>query len=554
MNCMNVKNRLAKPAFMAKVMLVCLIASIFSCSKVLDKKPLSSYSDAIVWQDQTLISSFVSNIYRSMPHGGFGGLPSYLGCFTDEEEVIGEGFDAVFNAGNVTPSNIAGTALDYWSPYFSVIGKCNIFLDRIQASAIDAAIKTRLTGEVKVLRAFAYFNLISFYGGVPIVDKPLTLADDLSKPRNTYDECLAFILTDLDEAAAMLPTTYDAANRGRLTKGAALAIKSRALLYAASPLNNTGNDQSKWQKAADAAKAVIDMSLYQLHTDYKALFLQPAMYNNEIIWQRPFNNLVDFELAVEVALYPAGSNGRAQTSPIHNVVADYETTNGLLPANDPAYDPQNPYANRDPRFYASILYEGATFKGRQIQIYVPGGLDGDAPPTGGTTTPRPGYYLRKFMDESITDPINTRIGNTPWTFFRYAEILLNYAEAKYFLGDEPTAREYINKVRKRTGVNMPDVTDGGTDLLKRIQNERRIELAFEGHRFFDVRRWKIAPTVLNINAQKMLVQRDPNTLVKTFTVQDFLPARAFFERNYLLPIPQSEMERNKNFVQNPGYN
>lgn len=552
MNCMNIFNRPARPLFKSLV-LVCAVTVVASCSKVLDKKPLSSYSDAIVWQDPTLISSFVANVYRSLPHGGFGGLPSYLGCFVDEQEVIGEGFDATFNAGNVTPTNIAGTAMDYWAPYFGVIGKCNIFLDRIQASTIDAALKTRMTGEIKVLRAFSYFNLISFYGGVPIVDKPLTLADDLYKARNTYQECLDFVIKDLDEAAEMLPLTYDAANRGRITKGAALAVKSRALLYAASPLNNATNEQAKWQKASDAAKAVIDLNTYQLFGDYKTMFLAANIYNTEMIWQRPFNNLVDFELAVEVALYPPGSNGRAQTSPLHNVVDDYETTNGLQPENDPAYDLQNPYVNRDPRFYASILYEGATFKSRQIQVYVPGGLDGDQPPTG-TTTPRPGYYLRKFMDESINDPINTRIGNTPWTFFRYAEILLNYAEAQYFLGNEPVARQYVNLVRKRTSVNMPDVTEGGAALLTRIQNERRIELAFEGHRYHDVRRWKIAPVVLNQNAKKILVQRDPVTTVKTFSVVDFLPARAFSDKNYLLPIPQSEMERNKNFVQNPGYN
>ena len=554
MNRMNIQYKPAKPISLYKlIVMVCLLPWIGSCSKVLDKKPLSSYSDAIVWEDETLITSFVTNVYRSMPHGGFGGLPSYLGVFTDEQEVIGDGFDATFNAGNVTPSNIAGTALDYWSPYFSVIGKCNLFLNRITTSEVTDSIKTRLTGEIKVLRAFAYFNLISFYGGVPIVDKPMTLVDDLYIPRNTYDECLNFLLKDLDEAAGVLPLTYNATNRGRITKGVAMTIKSRALLYAASPLNNPSNDRAKWQKASDAAKTVIDLGLYQLHNNYKNLFLQSAIYNNEIIWQRPFNNLVDFELAVEVALYPPGSNGRAQTSPLHNVVADYETVNGLLPKDDPAYNPQNPYVNRDPRFYASILYEGATFKGRPIEVFVPGGLDSDVPPSG-TTVPRPGYYLRKFMDESITDPINTRIGNTPWTFFRYAEILLNYAEAQFFLGNEPVARTYINMVRSRPGVAMPAVTQSGPALLARIQNERRIELAFEGHRFFDVRRWKIAPTVLNINAKKMLVQRNATTMVKTYTVVDFLPARAFSDKNYLLPIPQSEIERNKNMVQNPGYN
>jgi hypothetical protein len=539
-------------AFIYKSMMIAsLVICLFSCSKnVMDKKPLNSYSDAVVWQDSTLIKAFVNNVYRSMPTGNFGGLPTYLGCFTDEEEVIGDGFDAVFNAGNVTPSNIIGTPLDYWGPYYGVIGKCNIFLDRIQQSGIAEPLKKQLTGEIKVLRAYAYFRLISFYGGVPVIKKPLTLADDLKIARSSYDECSAFIITELDEAIAMLPLTYAAADQGRITKGAAMSIKSRTLLYAASPLNNSANDKTKWQKAADAAKAVIDLNVYSLYSDYKNLFLRAAAYNSEIIWQRPYNNLVDFEIAVEVALYPPCSNGRSQTSPIHNVVADYETVNGLLPQDDPSYNPQNPYVNRDPRLNASILYDSALFKGRRIQIFTPGGIDADI---AGSTVPRPGYYLRKFNDTTIVDPINTRIGNTPWTFFRYAEILLNYAEASYFLGDETNARTYVNKVRSRPGVLMPPVTESGIALLKRIQNERRIELAFEGHRFFDVRRWKIAPQVLNVNAKKMSVIKNTVTGVRTYTVVDLLPARAFSDKNYLLPIPQTEIDRDPSLIQNPGY-
>ena len=548
-------NRRGMSAIVSKITLIVLVVAVPSCSffeDALDKTPLDKYSDAIVWQDETLIKSFVSNVYRSIPTGGFGGLPAYLSAFTDEAKVIGIGFDSQFNAGELTPSNIQGP-LTYWNAYYSVIGKCNIFLDRIQASTIDEALKNRLTGEIRVIRAYSYFGLASFYRDVPLIEKPLTLADNLNLPRDSYSEVIDFVVAELDAAAAVLPLDYDAADKGRITKGAALAVKSRALLYAASPLNNPGNDMAKWQAAADAAKAVIDLQVYSLHSDYKALFLDAARYNSEIIWQRPYNNLVDFELAVEVALFPPGSNGRAQINPIHNIVADYETINGLQPEDDPAYDPQDPYVDRDPRFYATILYDGAPFKGRTIDTYVPGGIDGNEYEPGSVTVARPGYYLRKFMDESINDPIETRVGNTPWTFFRYAEILLNYAEAKHFLGDDATARDYINMVRSRPGVDMPDVTESGAALFDRIVNERRIELAFEGHRFFDVRRWMIAPEVLNINAQEMRIERDPGTGVKTYIVRDFLPARVFFDRNYLLPIPQSEIERSPSFQQNPGY-
>lgn len=551
----NIRHKRSVSAYIYKMMLIFLAVAAQSCSffeDALDKAPLDKYSDAAVWQDESLVKAFVNNTYRNIPTGGFGGLPVYLSSLTDEAKIIGVGFDSQFNAGEVTPSNIPN-AFNNWNQYYAVIGRCNLFLDRIQASTIDEAVRTRLSGEIKVIRGYSYFQLASFYRDLPIIDRPLDLTDNLDLPRDSYDEVIEFAITDLDEAADLLPLDYPATDKGRITKGAALAVKSRALLYAASPLNNPGNDMAKWQKAADAAKAVIDLGVYSLHSNYKDLFLAPAAYNAEIIWQRPYNNLVDFELAVEVALFPPGSNGRAQINPIHNMVADYETLNGLQPEDDPAYDPQNPYVNRDPRFYATILYDGAAFKGRTIDTFVPGGIDGNEYVIGSVTVPRPGYYLRKFMDESITDPLDTRIGNTPWTFFRYAEILLNYAEAKHILGDDVTARQYINMVRKRPGVNMPDVTESGPALFARIINERRIELAFEGHRFFDVRRWEIAPTVLNINAQEMHIAKDAATGIKTYTVRDFLPERKFFDKNYLLPIPQSEIERSPSFSQNPGY-
>ena len=551
----NILNKTAMLPFIYKTTLMLFVVSVSSCSffeDAMDKAPLDKYSDATVWQDETLIKAFVSNTYRSIPTGSFGGLPVYLAAFTDEAKVIGVGFDSQVNAGELTPSNIQGP-LQYWDAYYNVIGRCNLFLDRIGGAPIDEALKSRLIGEIRAIRGYSYFCLSSFYGGVPIVDRPLNLTDELDIPRSSYQEVIDFAIQDLDAATAVLPVEYDAVDKGRLTKGAALAIKSRALLYAASPLNNPGNDMAKWQAAADAAKAVIDLGVYSLYPDYKELFLDAAAYNQEIIWQRPYNNLVDYEVGVEIALYPPGNNGRSQISPIHNVVADYETINGLQPEEDPAFDPQNPYVNRDPRFYATVLYDGAPFKGRTIETFVPGGIDGNEAEPGSVTVPRPGYYLRKFIDESVDDPIETRIGNTPWTFFRYAEILLNYAEANYFLGNEDVTRTYLNMVRSRPGVDMPDVTESGAALFDRIVNERRIELAFEGHRFFDVRRWKIAPEVLNINAQEIHIYKDPATGVKTYTVRDMLPERKFFERNYWLPIPQSEIERTRSLEQNPGY-
>lgn len=550
-------------SLISKIPLVFIFVMIFSCNNdILDQKPLDMYSDAAVWQDPALIGTFVNNTYRIMPTGFYVTQALPLACLSDEATVrVNSNFD-IINKGNISPSALG--PLDYWTgsgnqSYYAVISKCNVFLENIKGASIDATLKNRMLGEIKVLRAYSYFRLISLYGGVPLITKPFTLNDDFSIPRNTYDECMDFIIVELDEATTLLPLDYGAKDKGRITKGAALAIKSRALLYAASPLNNPTNDINKWQKAADASKAVIDLNKYALYNDYKTLFLDKALYNSEIIWSRPYNNIIDSEgiasygvLSLELFLYPNGYYGYSQVDPLQNLISEYETVTGKLPKDDPLYDPQNPYLNRDPRFYATILYNEASFKGRPVETFFPKGKDTPegalTPQNGGIT----GYYVRKYVDESITNPSAANCGNTPWTFFRYAEIFLNYAEAKYFLGDEVTCRDFINKIRSRTGVNMPLVTESGPALLKRLQHEREIELAFEEHRYFDVRRWKIAPEVLNVDAQKMVITKDITTGKLSYTIQTF-QTRDFSDKNYLVPIPQSELDKDASLTQNPGY-
>lgn len=538
-----------------KAMLICCLVLFFSCKKnILDKTTLNAYSEELVWKDASLIETFLNNTYRVVPHGFNYSMTNSLSTLTDENNGRANSSANIINAGNITPDALG--ALDYWNDaqrgFYKVITRTNIFFSKIGDSPIDTALKKRMTGEMAFLRAYSYFRLVSFYGGVPLITKPFGLTDDFSVPRNSYKECMDFVLAELDKAAGLLPLKHSAANMGRITKGTALAIKARALLYAASPLNNPSNDISKWQQASDAAKAVIDLNQYALFPDYKTLFLASTIYNSEIIWTRPFNLQIEPEnVFVELSQYPNGYGGFAQIHPLHNVVDDYETLNGKLPKNDPSYNPQNPYINRDPRFYASILYDGAPFKGREVETFLPKGQDsneGSSQPWNSTQT---GYYQRKFLDESITNPGGTNIGSTPWTFARYAEILLNYAEAKFNLGDESTCREYINKVRSRPSVNMPPVTESGPALMARLQNERRIELAFEDHRWFDVRRWKIAPVVLNIPGKRMAITKDASRK-KIYTVVDFQP-RAFSEKNYLVPIPQYEISKNPKLVQNPGY-
>lgn len=541
-----------------------LLAIVLSSCKeeYLTRQALDRFQESNVWNDAGLVETYVNSAYRSLPQGHEFIFGRILSCLTDECNRRSNANYDLITAGNVSSTTLG--ILDFWQGivnpagaitaqgHYNTISITNVFFDNIESSPIDTAMKKRMIGEMKVLRAFSYFRLIGFFGGVPLITKAFSLRDNFDLPRKTYDECMAFVIKETNEAIALLPLTYPAASMGRVTKGAAMALKSRALLYAASPLNNTSNDKAKWQKAADAAKAVIDLNLYSLFNDYKTLFLAANIYNPEIIWTRPFSNSLDRETYVELGLYPNGYGGFGQVHPLHNLVEDYETKNGKLQKDDPTFNLQKPYDNLDPRFYASILYDGAPFKGRPVETFYPKGLDSNEGVLSPHNATQTGYYQRKFMDETITNPTGVNQGNTPWIFFRYAEVLLNYAESMYQLNNEIESRKYINLIRNRPSVTMPPITESGDALLARIQNERRIELVFEEHRWFDVRRWMIAPVTDNEGAKKMNITKDANNN-KNYNVVVF-QQRAFFNRNYLAPIPQKEIEKNSKLAQNPGYN
>lgn len=541
-------------------MLLFFLTVMCACQDdILNTTPADRFTEEAVWEDEALIEAFIGNTYRTVPSGLRYSLYG-LSVVTDENNARSNAWAWGVWAGNLTPDFLG--EVDYWTGanarninYWQPISRVNLFfenIDRQRPVEIPEETKNRMIGEMKVIRAQSYFKLISLFGGVPLITQTFSLEDDFKLPRNTYDECMNFILSELEEAIALLPLEYNAKNQGRVTKGAAMAIKSRALLYRASPLNNPENDLQKWRDAADAAKAVIDLNIYELFPDYRTMFLEENIYNSEMIWQRPYNQFASFEAVyVELSLYPNGYNGFGQVHPLHNLVEDYETTNGLLPKNDPEYDPQNPYVNRDPRFYASILYDGAPFQGREVETFLPGGRDSNEGPVSAWNATQTGYYQLKFANDRIVNPSGNNMSQTPWTFYRYAEILLNYAEASYFLGDEATTREYINMVRSRPSVSMPDVTETGAALFDRLVNERRIELVFEEHRWFDVRRWMILPQVAEEDRTRMIIRKNPDG-TKQYEVA-FWKEGVFNQANYLLPIPQSEINKNSLLEQNPGY-
>lgn len=516
---------------------------------VLDKGPLDVIDENIVWSDPQTAELYLNDLYNylssyniwdnmdnmsDLTEGGH----SWLACYT-------------YNYGEVSASY---DPYGKWS-YYRQIRRVNNLLDHADMLTGDQDMIDRVMGQAIYLRAYFYFYLVRAYGGVPLITHAQTLDEDLAVTRNSYEECVAFIADEMDRAADLLPLQWDGPNLGRPTKGTALAVKARMLLYAASPLNNPENDLTKWQAAADAAKAVIDLDLYELYPEYDKLFLDDN--NQEVIfdvqWAYPYRVTSDPAeiVSAEFIINPQGLNGAfGMNRPTQEYVDMFEMANGK-PITDPTsgYDPNNPYEGRDPRFYASIFYNGVPWREDTVETFIngkhgPGAAD--LYETGSTMT---GYYCRKFTDPSIPCVYLVDEIKANWILIRYAEVLLNYAEAQIALGHEEEARTYINMVRQRAG--MPDTDASGDDLVAVYRNERTVELGMEEHRYFDIRRWKIAEDVLNGYVHKMTVEKN-NDGTFAYTVEPMSP-RSFPERMYRQPIPIDEIRKNPNLQQNPGY-
>ena len=403
-----------------------------------------------------------------------------------------------------------------------------------------------LRAEAHVLKAWYYFELTKRYGDVPLVTG-LGSRDSYNLPRTSVEDIVDYSVSEIDGVLDELQTDWKAkdANRdGRFTKGAALALKSRILLYAASPRDNPGNDIEKWKRAAAAAHEVISLNQYSLDPDYRNLFLESnSIQSSEVIMSYRCGAGNSLEKANYPVSTPGGNSG---VTPSHNIVDAYEYTG--------TPDPANPYANRDPRLESSIVLNNSMWNGRLMEIYE-GGTDDPA----NANASRTGYYLKKFMLENLNLSMDeTRMHN--WIMFRYAEILLNYAEAMneaYGPDDDNgygmTARQAVNMVRTRQSVRMPEIVAADRDEMReRIKHERRIELAFEGHRFWDLLRWKDAEKVLNSPVYGIGISREGNS----FVYNKFEVEKRIFDASkmYLYPLPYEEINKSGNVLeQNPNW-
>jgi hypothetical protein len=553
-----------------------IFGGLNSCNEdYLNLEPLDALSDASVWKDINLTEAAVNAIFTTLEPGWQ--ERNRFSIMSDEGYERDQNNSLLVQRGEVTPSN-TGYIGFAWKSYYSKITKANKFLSEVTGENLEALKKVdedkinRLIGEVIFIRAYAYSKLTAHYKDVPLITEPFGLSDDFSVPRDPYATVRDFIIAELDKAIDLLPEEHSGEERGRVTKGAALSIKARVHQFAASPLFDDGNASYHWGEAAKAVEDIEALDLYSLHPDYTELFTEAALWNDEAIFvfQKEMDLLFIWNYRIERKMYPPGNGGWKGMVPTQNQVDIYETINGLSIADDPAYDSNFPYANRDPRLNGSILHQGSPFlylegtgplqepgEMREIDV-VSGGLDAvDGPHMREATAM--GYYPLKFLTVS-SDQVSSdggRGSQPNWAYTRLGEMFLIMAEAQYYLDNEAVAREYLNKVRSRESVDMPDVTATGADLEALIRNERRVELFLEEHRYFDIRRWKLTTSADGSTGLKDMIWRTTVTRdgagVLSYAYEgwkDFaLPTQM-----YLAPVPSDEIDKDPNLLpNNPGY-
>ncbi len=425
-----------------------------------------------------------------------------------------------------------------WSDLYSGIRAANAFFENVgRIQTTNTALITRLTGEVRALRAYFYIRLVTCYGDVPLVTKVLTLQESQQIVRTPTAEIWNFISTELTTAANELPLNQT--EKGRIRKGTALALKARAMLYA-----------GRYQEAAEAAKAVMDLNVYNLYPAYKDLFSYAAENNAEVILDIQFIRDI-YSNNIYQLLAPRSVNANSGWVPTKAIVDAYEMNNGLpITAPGSGFDPLNPYNNRDPRLRHSIFLPGDILPNTRIFNPLPNSTTGDAVGSSFVVSAT-GFNVKKYVNAEDLGTANNNGINI--ILLRFAEVLLTYAEAKIELNQlDASVYDAINKVRQRADVNMPAIPAGRTQAQFReiVRRERLVELSFEALRFVDIRRWRIAETVMPGKVFGLTYTIGGGTQ-QTVEVPGY--TQFWDPRNYLWPIPQKEMELNSNLTQNPGW-
>ena len=547
-----------------KLQIAFLMVLVFlsSCKKdFLERTPGVNLNEEDVFKDPVLATNFADRTYTFLvdDYARFDDHRGASSQASDEAVSGGSNYSIRYlNQGLFHDHSDRVASLndirDIWARSYAGIRNANQMLEALPGvpwTAVQSPV--RIEGEMRFLRAFFYFELIKRFGGVPIIDHVYAANENIDIPRNSYQECVNFIIADLDKADVQLPVDYEVSNYGRATLGAARALRSRVLLYAASKLNNESNDLTKWTAAAAAAKAVMDMNKYQLQATYNDILNVPESPEYIMIKIRgprvnSDNKIVDFSQS------PGSGAISGSMNPTQNHVDLYEMTNGKA-ITDPAsgYNPQDPYANRDPRLSGNVLYNNQTWQSRRLQMY-DGGKDYNSTNPIYTATR---YYCRKYWPEPyIRNVAGTALLN--FVFFRYAEVLLNYAEAQNeAAGPDASVYSAINQIRSRSSVNMPALPAGLSkdQMRERIRNERAVELAFEDHRWYDIMRWKIGPDVVAKPMYGMDVKLNSNgTFTYTKVLLPNTYQKVFLDYMHRYPVPRTEIYKsNGQLTQNPGW-
>ena len=528
------------------------------CSEdFLEIEPKDGVFESTVWSSIQNANLFLNDIYRDMPTGFLTTGYDRFDNWTDNS-IATFGWLASNNGiARRDYSPDSSPVASWWSSTYGIIRKCNIAI--IQAPTIEGASQEEIDqfiGQAQFLRAYWYSWMVNFFGGVPIITEALdrTSGEDLEYPRSTYEDCIEFIRQDFQDAADALPATWGSGDKGRATEGSALAFKSEIELYA-----------GQWQNSYNTSKEVMALD-YSLAPDYGDMFIPIGEVNNEVIFDVDFDgdarahNLEVFH-SPRIDLEMGVAAGWGHTLPTQDLVDCYEFTDGTL-GDDPIHA-DDPYTDRDNRFYETILYDGAPWKGSTIYTrFDPEVQQGsfsnsfdDNHTHQGTLT---GYYWRKSLDESIfpseTNFYGKSVNGTNIVLMRFGEVLLNMAEAKNELtGPDAEVYEAINSLRQRGGI--PDLI--GLDqaqMREKIRNERRVELAFEGKRYFDIMRWGIALDVLDRTVTGMRIEEQTDGSLIYNQVPAFRGEKAFNSpRDYLFPIPITAIDKNSKLVQNPGW-
>ncbi len=522
--------------------------TLISCSDFLNTEPLDFVSPDNYLENEQQAEVLINGAYAALTGGSEpeSFFPIHLATATDDAYDPQPWHYTTELANGQANANSSWPRWK-WSRDYKGISRCNVFINSIFKATISPQIANRFVGEAKFLRAWFYHDLITFFGDVPLILEPGDLSN--SKPSRTpKPEVITQILKDLEEAIPHLPLKYEnAKDNGRITKGAAIGLKARVLLY-----------ENRWADAARAAKDVMDLNHYKLYPSYQGLFLEQNenAAASEVMFQRYYTGKIDpGETFKMLAEYPALQ--------VTKQLADSYYMNDGFPINEsPKYDPANPHMNRDPRFYASLYYPGSKYLNYKFNTPDPS-VSTDSVTISVWIVGWTGYRCKKHVDGTLTDIIND--GRNTY-FMRYAEMLLTFAEAENEAnGPSEAVYNAIDQLRDRA--NMIRLSESMPGLSKDkmreiIRNERRVELALEGMRWADIRRWKIGEKVmvnaLGLDSSKLIEGQYPGDgkgesdkwqyVEKVIDVRQFNPSR-----DYLWPIPQYELDANENMVQNPGY-